>query len=71
MELSTSEQIRTILRRKKMTVGALADLLGQSRQNFSNKLSRDNFSVTELKSIAKVLEIGYESKFILPNGEKI
>ena len=71
MDLTTSEQIRMILMRKKITIGTLADMLGQSRQNFSNKLSRDNFSVAELKEIARALEIGYESKFILPDGTKI
>ena len=71
MELSTSEQIRMILIRKKITIGALADMLGQSRQNFSNKLSRDNFNVSELREIAKVLEIKYESSFVFPDGTKI
>ena len=67
----TSEQIRMILMRKKITIGTLADMLGQSRQNFSNKLSRDNFNVSELREIARVLEIEYESKFVFPDGTKI
>ena len=71
MELTTSEQIRMVLMKKKLTIGALADMLGQSRQNFSNKLSRDNFSIAELKAIAKTLEIEYKSYFILPDGTKI
>ena len=71
MELTTSEQIRMILMRKKITIGTLADMLGQSRQNFSNKLSRDNFNVSELREIARVLEIEYESKFVFPDGTKI
>ena len=71
MEFTTSEQIRTVLMKKKLTIGALADMLGQSRQNFSNKLSRNNFSIAELKAIAKVLEIEFESKFIFPDGTRI
>lgn len=71
MELTTSEQIRTVLMKKKLTIGALADMLGQSRQNFSNKLSRDNFSVAELKAIANVLGIEFESHFVFPDGTKI
>ena len=71
MELTTSEQIRMVLMKKKLTIGALANMLGQSRQNFSIKLSRDNFSIAELKAIAKVLEIEFESKFIFPDGTKI
>ena len=71
MDLTTSEQIRTILMKKKLTIGALADMLGQSRQNFSNKLSRDNFSIAELKAIANVLDLEFESKFVFPDGTKI
>ena len=71
MELTTSEQIRTILMIKKLTIGALADMLGQSRQNFSNKLSRNNFSIAELKAIANALGVSFEANFVLPDGTKI
>lgn len=39
-----------------MTVSALAELLGTTRQNLSNKFSRDNFSEKELKAIAAKLD---------------
>lgn len=71
MELTTSEKIRTVLMKKKLTIAALADLLGQSRQNFSNKLSRDNFSIDDVKEIAKVLDIEFEYNFVLSDGTKI
>lgn len=71
MELSTSEQIRMVLIKKDVRIGALADMLGQSRQNLSNKLARDNFTIAELKEIAKVLDIEFESKFVFPDGTKI
>ncbi len=71
MPTTASEQIRMVLIKKKMTIGSLADLLGQSRQNFSNKLSRNNFSISELQEIAKVLEIQFEAQFIFPDGTKI
>lgn len=71
MPLTTSEQIRMVLVKKKMTIGNLADLLGQSRQNFSNKLSRSNFTVAELQKIADVLELRFEAQFIFPDGTKI
>lgn len=69
--LTPSEQIRMLLIKQKMTIGALADRLGQSRQNLSNKLSRDNFSVLELQQIASVCGVEYESFFVLPDGTKI
>lgn len=71
MDLTTSEKIRLLLLKEKKTIGELADLLGQSRQNLSNKLSRDNFSVRELKKIAKVLGAEYEENFVFQDGTKI
>ena len=71
MELSTSEQIRMVLIKKDVRIGALAEMLGQSRQNLSNKLARDNFTIAELKEIAKALDIEFESKFVFPDGTKI
>ena len=50
-----SEQIKILLVKRKMTVTTLAEKLGISQSNLSNKLKRDNFSVNELKQIAKVL----------------
>ena len=55
MSLSMSEKIRILLRRKKMTITDLADILDTSRQNLTNKLNRDNFTEKELQQIAKVL----------------
>lgn len=71
MQLTTSEQIRLVLMKKCVSIGELAKRLGQSRQNFSNKLSRDNFSISELYKIAEVLEIRYESHFIMQDGTEI
>lgn len=71
MNLSTSEKIRTALIKSGVNIGRLADLLGQSRQNLSNKLTRDNFSIKELKQIAEVLNIDFEYTFIFKDGTKI
>ena len=40
MELSVAEKIRLIMRRQGKTMGELAELTGQTRQNLSNKMSR-------------------------------
>lgn len=54
--ITATEKIKIILGRNNMTVGMLADRLGMSRQNFSNKLSRANFPEKELQQIADALE---------------
>ncbi len=43
MELSVAEKIRLIMRRQGKTMGELAELTRQTRQNLSNKMSRGEF----------------------------
>ena len=71
MSLSMAEKIRILLRRKKMTITDLADVLDTSRQNLTNKLNRDNFTEKELQQIAKVLQCNFEGFFIFEDGSKI
>lgn len=54
-----------------MTIKDLADKLGTTRQNLHNKISRNNFSESDLEKIAEALGTNYEINFILENGEKI
>jgi len=70
MPLTMGEKIRIVLRRKKITISDLADMVGTSRQNLTNKLNRDNFSEQELIEIAKALECRFEVFYIF-NDEKI
>ena len=42
MGLSISEKIKIVLKRRGMTMGQLAEQTNQTRQNLSNKMSRDN-----------------------------
>lgn len=66
-----SEKIRIILKRKGITLTELAQRMDISRQNLNNKINRDNFTQDELHKIAALLEIKYESNFILEDGTKI
>jgi len=70
MEITTSEKIKILVSRRKMTLGALAEKTGQSRQNLSNKLVRNNFSENELKKIAKALDCEYRSTFYMPDTQE-
>ena len=56
MALSMGEKIKIILNRRNMTITELAKRLGTSRQNLTNKFARDNFSESEIKEIACVLD---------------
>ena len=53
-------------------MGELAEKTGQTRQNLSNKVSRDNFPEKELKAIADELECDLEMMLIMrDSGERI
>lgn len=54
--LKTSEKIRLLLKRKSMSVTELSEKIGTTRQNLTNKLSRNNFNERDLINISKALE---------------
>ena len=65
MPITMGEKIKIILGRRNMTLAQLAEKTGQSRQNMSNKMSRDNFSEKELYQIADALGCTYEAHFTM------
>lgn len=72
MELTTSEKIRIILKRRNMSVTTLAEKIDTTRQNLTNKLARDNFTETDLKDIAQALDCSFGSSFKFNDtGEEI
>lgn len=72
MQLTMSEKIKVILNRRNMTISQLAKSTGQSPQNLSNKIGRNNFSVNELYEIAKALDCTFEAGFTMNDtGEQI
>lgn len=71
MNMTASEKIRIIAKRVNMSMGELAEATGQTRQNLSNKLSRDNLSQKDLISLASAMGCTVEIKFTLPDGTEI
>ena len=72
MPLSMGEKIKVVLGRRNMTLGDLAEKTGQTRQNLSNKMSRDNFTEKELRKIADALDCTYYAGFTLnDSGENV
>lgn len=70
--MGMSEKIKIVMLKRKATVTGLAQGLGMSQSNLSNKFSRDNFSEKELLEIAQVLNCKFEANFILNDtGEKV
>ena len=56
-------KIKTILLERGMTIKELAEKIGTTGNNLSNKLSRDNFSEKELRAMAEALNCDYDGIF--------
>ena len=64
MEMTAGEKIRLLAKRKGKSMGDIADLTEQSRQNLSNKMKRDNFTVADLQKIAAALDCSVNITFV-------
>lgn len=72
MPLTMGEKIKVILNRRNMTLAQLAEATGQSRQNMSNKMRRDNFTEKELYNIAAALNCTFSARFKMNDtGEEV
>ena len=66
-----TEKIKILLIKSHMTTVKLAECLGTSQSNISNKFKRDNFSEKELQEIAEATGCKLEINFVLDDGTKI
>lgn len=65
IHMDISEYIKLCcVKRGDISVAELARLSGQSSQNLSNKIARNNFKFSELEKIAQSLKCHIELKFI-------
>lgn len=70
--LSATEKINIIRKRKGMQVGDVANLAGMSRQNMSNKLSRNNLQEDDIQKFATALGCKAEVIFTdIETGEQV
>lgn len=71
MNMTSAEKIRIIAKRVNKSMGELADATGQTRQNLSNKMSRDNLSEKEIRALAAAMGCAVEITFRLPDGTEV
>jgi hypothetical protein len=69
--MPTSEQIKILCVKLGISVSELARCCGSSPQAFSQKMKREGFTPADLKDVAAAVGCGFESAFILPNGERV
>lgn len=63
-------KIKTILLERRMTIKKLAERLGTTGNNLSNKLSRDNLAEKDLHAIAEALGCDYDGIFTFRDSGK-
>lgn len=71
MNITAKEKIRIIMDRANVSMTQLAESTGQSRQNLTNKMTRDNFTEKDIIKIADALGCEVDIVFTLPDGSQI
>ena len=71
MPMTVAEKLGIIMKRKKMTMGELAEASGQTRQNLSNKMTRGNFTEKDIAKLAAALGCAVDIRFKMEDGEEI
>lgn len=71
MNITAKEKIRIIMDRLNVNMTQLAESTGQSRQNLTNKMTRDNFTEKDIIKIASALGCKVDIVFTLPDGTQI
>lgn len=69
--MTTSDMIRELCNKKNISLSEPCRRIGQTPQNFNKKLKRGTVSLEELINIANVLDVEFEQRYILKNGEQI
>ena len=64
MELTTSEKLRLIIKRKKIKFMDVANALGCTRQNLNQKLLRGGWTEDALKQIGDALGVDVRIVFV-------
>lgn len=69
--INLTEQLKIAMLKQKISQSDLADRTQQSRANLANKLSRNDFKLSEYDKLVTALGCQLEINIILPNGERI
>lgn len=71
MPMTVAEKVGLLMKRRKMTMGELAEATGQTRQNLSNKMSRGNFTEKDIAKLAAALGCTADIRFIAADGTEL
>ena len=71
MSLTIGEKVKIIMNRQGMNMTDLAAATDQTRQNLSNKMTRDNFTEKDARTMAEAIGCEVVIEFSLPDGTTI
>ena len=66
-----TEKLKIAMIKRNVTQTKLAELTEQTQKNLSNKMSRDNFKLSEYQRLVEALGCELEINIVLPSGERI
>ena len=69
--MDIAEKVRILAVKSKTSVQQIAEKSGQSSANLYNKLSRNDFKLSELERIACAIGATLEVNFIMPDGSRV
>lgn len=69
--MNLTEKLKIAMVKQKITQTRLAELTEQTQKNLSNKMSRDNFKLSEYKKLVDALGCELEINIVFPDGTKI
>ena len=70
-EMDVTKKIKHLLLETDMTQMLLAEKIGMTQPNISLKMTKNSYSVKDLKNIAAAFDCELEINFVLQNGDKI
>ena len=69
--MNLSEKLKIAMIKQGVNQLKLAEMTGQTQNNLSNKISRDNFKLSEFEKLVEALGCALEISIVLPDGSKI
>ncbi len=69
--INLTEKLRFAMIKQSMSQTRLAELTAQTQKNLSNKMSRNDFKLSEYQRLVEALGCKLEINIVLPNGDKL
>ena len=69
--MNLTEKLKIAMIKQNVNQSQLAELTEQSQKNLSNKMTRDNFKLSEYQKLVAALGCVLEINIVLPDGTKI